>query len=68
MEKSKFEKIVDFFPLIAYGLFWLQGALIGSIVTGEPKLMALGFVTIPAIAAMVAAAVKIRRQQKISGE
>jgi predicted branched-subunit amino acid permease len=62
MEKTKFEKAVDYFPLIAYGAFWFQGALIGSIVTEDPKLMALGFVTTPAIAAMIAAAVKIRKE------
>ena len=62
MDKQKFDRLLDYFPIIAYFGFWLQGAAISSIFTGEPRLMALGFVTAPAIAAMIWAAFKIRRR------
>ena len=61
MDKEKFDKLLDYFPVIAYFGFWLQGAAISSVVTGEPRLMALGFITAPAIVAMAFAAHKIRQ-------
>lgn len=61
MEKSKKSKAVDYFPIIAYFLFWFQGALLGALLTGEPKLIALGVVTTPAILAMIIATIKIYR-------
>ena len=65
MEPSRFDKILDYFPILAYFCFWLQGAAIGAIITGEPRLMKLGFVTIPAIVAMLLAVFKIhKRHQK----
>ncbi len=64
MERSRVDGLLDYLPILAYFGFWLQGALIGSIVTREPKLIALGFVTAPAIIAMLLAVVKIRRQSR----
>lgn len=64
MEDSRFSRLLDYFPLIAYGGFWLQGALISSIFTGEPKLMALGLVTLPAIVAMLLAVARIRKRHR----
>ncbi len=58
------DKYLDYFPIIAYFGFWLQGAAIGALMTGEPKLIALGVVTTPAMAAMVYAAYKIRQKEK----
>jgi hypothetical protein len=64
MDKEKFDKLLDYFPIIAYFGFWLQGAAISSVFTGDPRLVALGFVTAPAIAAMLWAAFNIRRRHK----
>jgi len=64
MDEKRFDKLLDYFPLLAYFGFWLQGAAISSVITGDPRLMALGVVTLPALAAMVAAAVRIRRRHE----
>ena len=64
MDKDKFDRLLDYFPLLAYFGFWLQGAAISSIFTGEPRLMGLGLVTLPAIAAMLYAAKKIARRHR----
>ena len=64
MEKKRFDKILDYFPIIAYFTFWFQGAAVASLLTGDPRLVKLGFVTIPAIAAMIVAVFKIRKQHR----
>ncbi|UCD85277.1 MAG: hypothetical protein JSU92_03540 [Deltaproteobacteria bacterium] len=64
MEPSRFDKILDYFPILAYFFFWLQGAAIGAIITGDPRLMKLGFVTLPAIAAMILAVFRIRKRHR----
>jgi uncharacterized membrane protein len=64
MERSGFDRVLDYFPMLAYGGFWLQGAFIGALLTGEPRLMKLGFVTAPAIMAMLLAIVKINKRHK----
>ena len=58
MEKKDFGGALDYFPLLSYFGFWLQGALLGSVVTGDWRLMALGAVTLPAVFALVVAAVR----------
>ena len=63
-QSSRFDKILDYFPILAYFCFWLQGAAIGAIITGEPRLMKLGFVTIPAIVAMILAVFRIRKRHR----
>ena len=60
MKDTKFNRALDYFPILAYFGFWLQGAALASIMTGEIRLMALGVVTLPAMAAMAAAVLKIR--------
>jgi uncharacterized membrane protein YoaK (UPF0700 family) len=57
------DKVIDYFPIFAY----FQGAVLGALLTGEPKLMALGVVTTPAILAMVIAIVKIYRAHRQAG-
>jgi sulfite exporter TauE/SafE len=61
MKDQRPNRLLDYFPCLAYLGFWFQGALLGSIVTGEPKLMALGIVTLPALLALALAARKIRK-------
>ncbi len=67
-QSSRFDKILDYFPILAYFGFWLQGAAIGAIITGDPRLMKLGFVTIPAIAAMFLAIFKIHKRHRDSAD
>ena len=55
---------LDYYPILAYFGFWLQGALIGALITGEPKLIMLGLVTVPALLALLIAVIKIRGQSR----
>jgi uncharacterized membrane protein len=66
MEKSRFDRALDYFPILAYFGFWLQGAALAAVITGDVRLMALGLVTIPAVAAMVVAVLRIRLRHKES--
>ncbi len=63
MESSRLDKAIDYFPLLAYLGFWIQGALVSSFITGDWRLMVLGVVTAPAMIAMVLAALKVRKTQ-----
>jgi predicted branched-subunit amino acid permease len=62
MSSSRLNPVLDYFPLLAYLGFWLQGAAIGAVITGDPRLIKLGLVTIPALLALLAAFIKIRRR------
>ncbi len=64
MTSSLFERALDYFPIIAFFGFWLQGAAVSSLITGDPRLMALGVITVPAIAAMIVAVIKIRKSRQ----
>lgn len=64
MKPSRWNQALDYFPILAYFGFWLQGAALGAILTGDPRLLKLGFVTAPAILAMLLAAVKIHHQHQ----
>ncbi len=53
--------------LHTFGFLVSGGQVLGALLTGEPKLMALGVVTTPAIVAMVIAIVKIYRAHRQAG-
>ena len=61
---TRSDKMLDYFPILAYAGFWLQGAALAALITRDPRLIALGLVTIPAVAAMLAAVVRIRRRHR----
>lgn len=60
MNSSRFDRLLDYFPLLAYLGFWLQGAALSAVITGDPRLMKLGVVTLPALLALLAAFLKLR--------
>lgn len=62
MKNSRFDRALDYFPLLAYFGFWFQGAALGALLTRDPRLIAFGLITLPALIALTAAAVKIRRR------
>lgn len=62
MESTRFEKFLDYLPLLAYFSFWIQGAFLPSFMTEEPRLVWLGVVTLPALIALILAAMRIRRR------
>ena len=68
MKGNRFDKILDYFPIMAYAGFYLQGAVLAAIKIGDPRLMALGIVTIPAVAAMIVAIIRIRRRHITADE
>ena len=61
MERLRNGKLLDYLPIIAFLGYWLYGGLIGALVTGEARLMMLGFVTVPVVGAMLAAAFKLHK-------
>jgi hypothetical protein len=54
-------KRLDYFPLISFFLFWLLAAAAGASLINDPGITRLGIVTIPAIAAVIASVIKIRK-------
>jgi sulfite exporter TauE/SafE len=64
MNREKRRRLLDYFPLLAYLGFWLQGAALGALLTRDPRLIALGLVTLPALLALGLAAREIRKRQR----
>ena len=64
MKRSRFDRALDYFPIICYLFFWFQGAFSASMMTEDPRLVKLGFVTIPALAVMTVALFRIRRKNR----
>lgn len=54
------DRSLDYFPLIAFALFWFLAAVTGAIQIGDPSLLKLGLVTLPAVAAVVYCILKIK--------
>jgi len=61
MKTSRFDKLLNYFPILAYLGYWFYGPFIGALIIGDPRFVKLGLVTIPAIAAMLMVALKIHR-------
>lgn len=53
MEKNS--RLVDLLPMLAFLGYWLYAGLVPAIMTGDSRLVLLGLVTLPALAAMAAA-------------
>lgn len=53
MEKNS--RLVDLLPMLAFLGYWLYAGLFASLMTGDRRLVLLGLVTLPALAAMAAA-------------
>jgi len=65
---SNKKKRLDYFPLIALFCFWFFGAFLGSLQIGDPAHIFLGLVTIPSVALIFLAVLKVRSLHKeISG-
>jgi sulfite exporter TauE/SafE len=58
------DRWVDYLPLLALLGFWLQAAVVGSLLSNDLRLVALGVVTLPALAALGLAAREVRRRHK----
>ena len=68
MERSRFDRALDYFPILAYAGFWLQGAALSALITGDLRLIALGLITLPALFAMALAILRIRVRHRESSE
>ena len=64
MSSSRRDRLLDYFPILAYFGFWLQGAALAALLTRDSRLIALGLVTAPALAAMILAVIKIRKRRQ----
>ena len=58
------DRTLDYFPLIAFALFWFLSAATGAIQIGDPALLKLGLVTLPAVAAVVYCLLRIRARHR----
>lgn len=57
-ERTK-NNMLDYLPVLSFFIFWFQAALGGALYIKDPALIKLGVVTLPAVAAMIAAVVRI---------
>lgn len=55
MNMEKNSRLVDLLPMLAFLGYWLYAGLFASLMTGDRRLVLLGLVTLPALAAMAAA-------------
>jgi len=55
-------KAIHYFPIVAVTIFWLGACVASSLMVATPHITQLGFVTLPLVAAAIAAAIKIRRE------
>lgn len=60
-DRSRTGQAIHYFPILAVMIFWLGAGLIGSLMVDTPHITRLGLVTLPLLAAAVAASIKIHR-------
>ncbi len=56
-------KSMIYLPIISVMLFWLGACLAASLMVDTPHITHLGFVTLPLVAASIAAVLRIRRRK-----
>jgi hypothetical protein len=61
-EKTKRGRAIHYFPIIAVMIFYLGACVASSLIVKTPHITHLGFVTLPLVAAAIAASQKIRRE------
>ncbi len=49
------DRWIDRLPMLAFLGYWLYAGLLAALLTGERKLVLLGLITLPVLAAMAAA-------------
>lgn len=54
MMESK-DRWVDYLPMLSFLGYWLYAGLLAALTTGERKLVLLGLITLPVLAAMAEA-------------
>lgn len=52
---GKNSRLVDLLPMLAFLGYWLYAGLLAAVMTGDRRLLLLGLVTLPVLAAMAAA-------------
>jgi len=63
-DKQKIGAAIHYLPVISVMVFWLGACLIGSLIVDTPHITHLGLVTLPLVAASIAAVIKIHRALK----
>lgn len=53
--KGRGDGWIDYLPMAAFLGYWLYAGLLAAAGTGDPRLLRLGLVTLPALAAMAEA-------------
>jgi predicted branched-subunit amino acid permease len=60
MEPLKRSAIFAYLPILALFCYWLYACVIGALVTGDPRLLKISFVSLPLVIAMAVSALKLR--------
>jgi len=60
-ERHNRSRLFPYFPILAVMIFWLGADVISSLLVATPHLTQLGFVTLPLVAAALAAGWTIHR-------
>ena len=61
MNENSFPRLFRLLPILAFFAYWAYACLAGALLANDPRLVKLGVLTLPLLAAMAAAAVKAFR-------
>jgi sulfite exporter TauE/SafE len=64
MTDQAWRRRVDYYPIVALVGFWFLAGFLSSLDTGAPRLVALGVITLPALAATGIATRRIRTRHR----
>jgi len=56
---------IDYLPMAAFLGYWLYAGLLAALATGDRRLLLLGLITLPALAAMAAAVRRTARGRRL---
>jgi hypothetical protein len=65
MEQKAHGKWLHYLPILSIFLFWFQGAFLSSLLVSRPYIKLIGVFSLPAVACMVLAALRVYREQKL---
>ncbi|MBI5744634.1 MAG: hypothetical protein HY952_08805 [Elusimicrobia bacterium] len=53
------KRLFPYFPIISLFAYWLYGCVAGALVSGDPRLLKISFVSLPVVLGMALGAVKL---------
>lgn len=55
------KKLFPYLPILSLAAYWLYGCVAGALVSGDPRLLKIAFVSLPAVLGMALAAFKLAK-------